>query len=784
MQRRTGVASLLLAAVVVCASFGALSAAAPGSGARASAPIRVPSIVTDALPLPAGVAARPLAAGYPVPVTLTLASPHAATLAAFVSDVANPASPLYHHFLTYPQYVEQFSPSPSAMAAVAGALRGAGATSLSVSPDRFGISATLPAAGVQSLFGVELEEYGAANGSTLYTAVGALHVVAPLQGLIAGVDGLSATGPAHLLPNLAVQSTPLPLQASTGPGLFIHDPQSNADLYVGSDFTQAYNASRLFPGSGLSGATYPTGVAVATLLASGYNASQGVNLPPWDPSVITTYFNDTFPSAWPKPKLFGVPVTFDGLTPPLPGSFGKLNDSTPDEIENSLDLEMAGSLAPGASIYNFYFAGNLTTGNVSGGTLASAFAQSLAAALAYNYSPAHLGAVSGSFGLPDLNNSFWNQELSTAAATGVSVVIASGDQGNAPDSLTGRTDGPTPTWPGSAAFNSTGSTAVGGVSLTLQGLPTGSINSTSVNITYDPYVTGVRSMSAWWDTSAGPGAYAGTEGGISTLYPEPYWQRHSAAQPAIVNATVLQGAPTLGRAEPDVAFAANTTIATVFANSTGTIFALILGGTSVAAPVFAGLIADELAVRNSAGTGNFTGLGYLSPMLYRAASYFAAQPGSAVIDPFLDVTVGGNYLFSAGPGWDPTTGWGGLDALRFLTVLGYLAIQNFNYTGPVPGLPPPSSSGPVVPWTTIFLIFGVSVAAALGLVLLFARPKRRTEAPALIPFGAHADFGAPYGPPAPGVPGSAGSAPATFACPYCGAVRPAEPVRCPRCGAF
>ena len=262
------------------------------------------------------------------------------------------------------------------------------------------------------------------------------------------------------------------------------------------------------------------------------------------------------------------------------------------------------------------------------------------------------------------------------------------------------------------------------------------------------------------------------------MYPEPYWQYHSAAEPAIVNATVREGASTLGRAEPDLAMPANTTIATVAANATGAVFFLVLEGTSIASPVLAGLIADIVAVDNNGTTSGWTSLGFIDPLLYQFGSYFTTHSG-APSDPFIDVTSGGNYVFSAGPGWDAVTGWGEVEAPSMLAAFHNSTLLRYNYSGPTPVLPPttPSSSG-TIPWTVIFAIFGVGVTVAIVLVVFAARPTRpRPVPPTTVPWGAQG--GAAVLPGTPGaLPGS------TFLCPYCGAIRPAEPVRCPQCGAY
>ncbi|HEV2231165.1 MAG TPA: hypothetical protein VGS18_03145, partial [Thermoplasmata archaeon] len=267
--------------------------------------------------------------------------------------------------------------------------------------------------------------------------------------------------------------------------------------------------------------------------------------------------------------------------------------------------------------------------------------------------------------------------------------------------------------------------------------------------------------SAWFNTLGGSGNVTGTEGGGATIYPEPDWQFHSAAQPNLASAEGIGKVPALCRAEPDLALAANDTIAFTPANSAGAVSYSLLQGTSVAAPLFAGMVAQWAAVEHH-------GLGYLDPILYRIASYYAAHPGPS--DPFLDVTSGQNYLYRAAPGWDAATGWGGLDASRFLSAYENRSIAGYQYTGPTPGLPTPFDGVSVL---GIVLIAAVG-ALLTGVVLAVVTLGRRNPSP---PFRI-----APSGFPAPPLPGSPGAVVASFDCPYCGRPRPAEAVRCPGCG--
>ncbi len=776
MERQPAVAWLLGVALV--ATIVPLSAAVPSTAPHRDTSAS-PGPVTDAIPLAPGTALTALPASTPVRIGLTLPFSNESRLDALLAAVSNPSSPEYRHFLSYGAFAREFLPSAGSRADVEETLRSYGASDVWTSPAGTTLNARLPASSVEQLLGVRLVQYATYAGIPQFTAVGAPRLASPLDGLVAGVSGLSRS-PAPALALLGADpSTRLPGASEGGPQFIRANASSSVDWFFGSDYAQAYEATELWPGNlSVPHATYPTGIAIATLLASAYDTSTSTELPPWDPSVIDAYFNATLGPGWPLPSLTGVPVPVDGTpAPPLPGSFHGFLDSTNFEAENSLDLEMAGSLAPGSSLYNFYFAGGLAVNPSTFGSVASYLADDLEAALSHNYGTDRLAVVSASFGLPDLNNSQWNADLAIAAATGVTVVASSGDQGNAPDVATGRGDGPWPLWPATAAFNTSGAISVGGVSVALSGVPTSTFTAPPLSAAYDPNVQGFNNVSAWWDASGGFGRYLGTEGGVSTVYPEPWWQFHSAAQGSIVQAAERQGVSQLGRSGPDVAFPANATIAYVAADASETPYFSVVEGTSVAAPVFAGLVADLVAVESQTYLA-FTPLGYVDPSLYRIASYHAANPGYP--DPFLDVVAGVNAVFSAGLGWDATTGWGGLLAPLWLAADENPVVRDYVWTGPTPTLPPRSS--PTLSLTTLALILaGAATAVVAAFVVVATRPRRRTVPPAWNVGDGMFSVGVPTG-SGPATP--VGGAPPTFACPYCGAERPAEPVRCPKCDAM
>ncbi len=782
MTRSTVVVSIAIGTLAVLGALGLGSLVAPRPVAPAPEPAAPgASIVTDAVAIPSGVRATLLPGTTPVFLTFTLAGADPAGLAEFLAAVENPASPDYRQFLSESEFEARYAPSPSMASSVASAIASAGGRDVTIAPGRLAVTSVVPASVVPALVGAPLVKIGGSSAAPVYTTSGALELAPSLAGRVVGVGGLSNAANPGLSYDLA-RTAAVDLAPDRSPDQFLLGIPPSNQWFLGSDFTQAYGASALFPGNSTNpNATFPEHVAIATLLASGFNSTASTDLPPWDPAVVDWYLNQTLAPWWPAPDVTGVPVSAGGVTPPLPGSNGALNDSSLDQVENSLDLEMAASVAPGAPVYNFYFSASLLTGTPAWSSLADDFALDLSSALNYTgYGAARLGVVSGSFGLPNLNDSLWDAALNEAAATGVTVVAASGDQGNAPDNVSGRPDGPWPTWPGSAAFGAAGSVAVGGVSLTLSGQPAGNVTPTGyVNLTFDRHVTGIANMSTWWDTSAGRGNYEGSEGGVATsFYPEPAWQFYSAAGHAVLNASLLEGLTSLGRAEPDVAFAANGTL-TMYAldSTTGEYEGDVVEGTSIAAPVFAGLLADMIAVKSNDSTSTWHSFGFLDPELYRIGSFFAANPTSSA-NPYLEVTQGSNYFFSAGPGWNPTTGWGSIDVPLFLAADANRTIATYSYTGATWTFPPSGSSSNL-PWSEFYLVVGGAVAIAVVLVLLMSRP-RRSASGGTIPYGAQVGGPPNFGPNAQGgiYPG------ATFLCPYCGAVRPAEPVRCPQCGAY
>ena len=135
---------------------------------------------------------------------------------------------------------------------------------------------------------------------------------------------------------------------------------------------------------------------------------------------------------------------------------------------------------------------------------------------------------------------------------------------------------------------------------------------------------------AWFDVPLSQG----TGGGVSALFDRPEWQRG-----------VSPDQDTGKRLTPDVAAVADpfTGVQIIFKQQQ-----VVGGGTSQSAPIWAGLTAvmNQYLIANGGRA-----IGDFNPLLYRIAS-------GAMLPAFRDVTLGGNAVHSAAPGYDLVTGLG------------------------------------------------------------------------------------------------------------------------------
>ncbi len=299
------------------------------------------------------------------------------------------------------------------------------------------------------------------------------------------------------------------------------------------------------------------------------------------------------------------------------------------EAETNLDIGWSSAMAPGAQIR--VYQGNNDNNYALEEDLQSVLSD-----------PQHPGVLSVSWGIwEDLIDpsqiAYGDQLWAQAAAEGISTLVATGDYGSY-DPYTGANS---VDYPADDPFV----TGVGGTNATVSAQGT------------------ITSEDAWGDnlSSLEPGLFLGSGGGYSTYLPAPTWQ--GGALPA---GQKMRGVP-------DVAM--NAVGYEIYDSAFGGWSSGFLG-TSFAAPITAGIIADADTARGAA-------IGFLNPALYALAS---GKLG--LKNPFNDITTGSNGAYSAGPGWDAATGLGSINAWTLVQDLAKIATtgtQGISFMTPTSG---------------------------------------------------------------------------------------------------
>jgi subtilase family serine protease len=312
-------------------------------------------------------------------------------------------------------------------------------------------------------------------------------------------------------------------------------------------------------------------------------------------------------------------ITPGGALPPFDPADG---DMTGWAFETTLDVQYAHLVAPRAAILVVATPVAETEGVVGFPEIVQAENYVVDNGLADVISQS-LGAAEPTFPsterLLSLRSAFVN-----AARHGVTVVASSGDSGATDYQNDAQTlyDYPVDSWPSTDPLV----TSVGGTRLHL--------SESGRRIAPD---------SAWSDE------YGAGGGGLSTVFSRPAFQ------------SSVRGVVGEYRGTPDIALSAavdgGVLVYTSY-DSTDTGWAIV-GGTSEAAPLFAGMVA--LAAQRAHHR-----LGVINSALYR----LAAKPGNGIID----VTVGDNSYgdvtgYSAAPGYDLASGLGTVNAARFVPAL-------------------------------------------------------------------------------------------------------------------
>ena len=353
--------------------------------------------------------------------------------------------------------------------------------------------------------------------------------------------------------------------------------------FIGQDFRNAYA-----PGVSLTGA----GQKVGLFEADGYYAVDIQNYEAYAGQASVTLQN----------------VLVDGFT----GVPGALNP------EVAADIEMVVAMAPGLSSVVVFECTNSVSG-MSGGTEVQYWLDTLDRMASSN----QIKQFSSSWGYVTVDptqdpNTAFDAAFQQMAAQGQTFFQASGD-GDA---------WATPIW---VPADSPYVTSVGGTTLNMNGLGASFASETVWNSGYGP---------PGWPITANN--YWGSGGGVSAVYPIPYWQTN-------VSMAANQGSMT-SRNIPDIAMAATNIFITADNGEFGGYF-----GTSCSAPLWAGYNA---LINQQAANSNKAPVGFINPAIYA----LGGGPNYSLC--FHDTTTGNNTSaasptkFSATAGFDLCTGWG------------------------------------------------------------------------------------------------------------------------------
>jgi len=468
------------------------------------------------------------------------------------------------------QIAMKFGLSSAEYSGVESYFRSEGLSVVHTWPDRLSLTLDGPVASIGRAFGTSIWA-GWHDGVPVTYPASAPSLPSGIEPLVGSVLGLTTGFDSFLLPSLAPVSIPAANPA-----------QGSADLVTPAIARSIYDLSSLYNVSGT--AQYATSESIALLL-------WGWGYAPGD---VQSFFQQDYPSSFPSPTI--APYAIDGAPAPSPNA---VNDPCKSSQELTLDLEWAGSMAPGATLDAVYAPESAAPMcSPTTASMADAFHQAVSLPVS---------AVSMSFGTPESSDqslaAAWQTDIGEADQKGITLLAATGDLGG--DAQPNCQGGPMPQYPSTSADV----LAVGGTAVTLQRNLLGQL-------------TGF-SESAWSESG----------GGYSTQNGAPTWQSNGSG----------------GRGVPDVSATAADNFV-YFAGSDE-----VAGGTSFATPLWAGLMTEMDAIHGRA-------FGLVSPRLYSIGEA-ESSPGSRIAPGLADITSGNTCVASAGPGWDAATGWGSPRAL-------------------------------------------------------------------------------------------------------------------------
>ena len=531
---------------------------------------------------------------------VTLALRDKAGLDQLIEAQQDPNSPLYHQWLTPQEFTSRFGPTQQDAAAVTQWLSSEGFQVTGASLDERWVKFTGSASQAEKTFGTPIMAFGTGR---FYSNTAEPVIPAQLSGIvaaIAGLDNFTRTVPVVRLP-----------RTRGGNHLLLRGPGSQPQVLLGGTPTFGPADVRTFYNENpLLGTATGTGDCLAIVGVSDFFAA-AVN---------------QFNSDLKLPASSITKVLVDTTNPGFSAA----------ETEALLDLEYSHTSAPGAPI-RFYL-GNDATASANG---------SLVDAIQRAVKDNACSVVSLSFSNCSTTQSFFttaDNVVAQAATQGISVFFSSGDQGSAGLVLNPMTGCVLGTTPHVNELAGPHSTSIGGTGFT----PT--FDGGGNDIGFVP-------ESVWDDESpAGSGMGGAGGGGTSVFFAKPTYQ--AVGTPADGKRDQPDISLIASANNPGVAIANDLTCDNAGCTGAGPVTYDQIGGTSLAAPLFAGL---TKVIEQKKGAR----LGLINTRLYQMANAGLAANGIRDVKDGSNNSYNGVPGFTTVTGYDKSTGWGTVDMTAF-----------------------------------------------------------------------------------------------------------------------
>ena len=606
-------------------------------------------------------------------ITLHMALQNQAGLKTFVDEVSSPKSPQYGRYLTTDAFAQRFAPAAADVNAAKAFLENAGLSNVTVGPHGVYVSATATVAQLRAAFGVNQDLYSyhgltlRANNNepTLPNSLAGkavyleglddtgllrtpMHRSATQGDLVAPASAKAVTGASTVTPPPVADSNPSPYcNTSYGPNALVAKLSTAADVYGAAipwlncgytphQIQEAYGLTSVgkFDGTGITVAIVDA-YASPTLLADAnrYAGNHGLK-----PLVSGTNFSEI------------IPLGIYSVNPDAPcGPYGWWE-------EQSLDISAVHGAAPGA---NIVYVGSTDCATSLDQALYNTLYNHVADVVTNSWSQNGEALAPG-------QQSATDQALAAGGAMGITVLFSSGDDGDLA-SINGVASG---AYPSTSAY----ATGVGGTTLLFE-----SANGAKAEYgwgDYRDYLADVTVNSATSVTDSGVelitndygtfdnfSFYSGSGGGISLLSAQPSYQ--AGVVPAALATTLnlasgyAETLPNAQRVSPDVAMVADPYTGYLFGETftiAGNAIAdhgckpiskteeyceNAIGGTSLASPLMAGVIAIMNQKRLADGKSM---VGFANPLLYSLGSggngkTFETAPLNQIVSPTEPVSV-------------------------------------------------------------------------------------------------------------------------------------------------